>query len=110
PHAEAHCEWPLAGLVGGELRHAVIDRTFVDEQGVRWIIDYKNAEHEGGSLEAFLDAQAEQYRTQLELYARLVASLVVEMDPRPLRCALYFPLLAAWRELAPNGVPNGVID
>jgi ATP-dependent helicase/nuclease subunit A len=74
----------------------VIDRTFVDEDGVRWIIDYKTGSHEGGGLETFLDDEKERYREQLERYARLM----VQRDARPIRLALYFPLLGGWREWA----------
>ncbi len=94
PHAEAECELPLAGLVDGKLTEAVIDRTFVDEQGVRWIIDYKTGEHTGGDLETFLENEKTRYQEQLERYARLL----FQQDQRPIRLALYFPRLGGWRE------------
>jgi ATP-dependent helicase/nuclease subunit A len=74
----------------------VIDRTFVDADGVRWIIDYKTSAHQGGDLEAFLDKEKERYQEQLERYARLL----VQRDGRAIRLALYFPLLGGWREWA----------
>ena len=95
-HAEAECELQLAGLIGGKFVEAVIDRTFVDEQDVRWIIDYKTGEHTGGDLEAFLDNEKSRYREQLERYAQLL----FQQDDRPIRLALYFPLLGGWREWA----------
>ncbi|HEV8043247.1 MAG TPA: UvrD-helicase domain-containing protein [Bryobacteraceae bacterium] len=93
-HSEDECELPITGLVGGKLYETVIDRTFVDENGVRWIIDYKTGSHEGGKLETFLDNEKERYQEQLERYARLL----IQRDPRPIRLALYFPLLGGWRE------------
>ncbi|MGD0301763.1 MAG: UvrD-helicase domain-containing protein [Bryobacteraceae bacterium] len=93
-HAEDECELPITGLVGGKLYETVIDRTFVDENGVRWIIDYKTGSHEGGKLEIFLDNEQDRYREQLERYARLM----MQRDARPIRLALYFPLLGGWRE------------
>jgi ATP-dependent exoDNAse (exonuclease V) beta subunit len=93
-HSDDECELPISGMVGGKLYETVIDRTFVDETGVRWIIDYKTGSHEGGGLEKFLDAEQERYREQLERYARLM----IQRDPRPIRLALYFPLLGGWRE------------
>jgi ATP-dependent exoDNAse (exonuclease V) beta subunit len=95
PQREAQNELEISGVVGGQLYHLRVDRTFVDDAGVRWVIDYKIARHEGGSVEDFLDAQREKYRPDLERYGRLLAA----MDPRPVRLALYFPLLSAWREL-----------
>jgi ATP-dependent exoDNAse (exonuclease V) beta subunit len=72
----------------------VIDRTFVDADGVRWIVDYKTSRHEGAGLEEFLDREQERYRPQLERYAALMRKL----GPEPVRLGLYFPLLEAWRE------------
>jgi ATP-dependent helicase/nuclease subunit A len=94
PHPEAESERPLAGLIAGKLTEAVLDRTFVDEQGVRWIIDYKTSDYTGGDLEAFLDSEKLRYQEQLEHYARLL----FQQDQRPIRLALYFPLLGGWRE------------
>ena len=93
PHDGARSEFALTGEIGGRVVSVVVDRTFI-EDGVRWIIDYKTSAHTGGDIEAFLDNERERYREQLERYARLMA----EMDPRPIRLALYFPLLSAWRE------------
>jgi len=94
PHQEAECELALAGLIDGKVTEVVIDRTFVDEQGIRWIIDYKTSEHAGGDLEAFLDNEKTRYQEQLERYARLL----FHQEQRPIRLALYFPLLGGWRE------------
>ena len=81
---------------GGEVARVVIDRSFVDEQGVRWVIDYKTSQHIGGGLEEFLDREVERYRSQLQRYAILVKRL----GPEPVRLGLYFPLMRAWREWA----------
>jgi ATP-dependent exoDNAse (exonuclease V) beta subunit len=93
-HADAASELSIAGWIGGKLSEAVIDRTFVDESGVRWIIDFKSSDPAGGNVENFLEAEKERYREQLERYARLMAS----RDDRPIRLGLYFPLLGAWLE------------
>ncbi len=97
-HAEAASELPIAGWIGGKLSEAVIDRTFVDESGVRWIIDYKTSEPAGGALENFLETEKERYREQLERYARLMAQRDVSSSAGPIRLGLYFPLLGAWLE------------
>ena len=80
----------------GAFVNVSLDRTFVDDAGIRWIIDYKTSLHEGGGLDAFLDRERERYRAQLERYAALMAST----ESRPIRLGLYFPLLAGWREWA----------
>ncbi|MBK7590133.1 MAG: UvrD-helicase domain-containing protein [Betaproteobacteria bacterium] len=93
-HEAAASEWALAGLDPEDhrLAHVVIDRSFVAD-GVRWIVDFKTGSHEGGDRDAFLDAEVLRYRSQLERYGRLVRQL----DPRPLRLALFYPRLDGWR-------------
>jgi ATP-dependent exoDNAse (exonuclease V) beta subunit len=91
---EARSEYAISGVSRGRLVRAVVDRTFVDDQGVRWVVDYKTGIHEGGDTEAFLDAEMERYKPQLERYAALLA----KMDGRPVKMGLYFPLLGGWRE------------
>ncbi|MGB6488697.1 MAG: PD-(D/E)XK nuclease family protein, partial [Steroidobacteraceae bacterium] len=93
-HRDAASELALTGIVGGRLTSVVVDRSFVDTQGTRWVIDFKTSRHEGGRLEQFLDQELERYRAQLETYAALARSL----GPEPVRSALYFPLLGAFRE------------
>jgi ATP-dependent exoDNAse (exonuclease V) beta subunit len=95
-HEQAECELALSGMVDGQLVHAVIDRTFVDE-GVRWIIDYKTSVPEKQGLQAFLVDEGEQYRGQIAIYRRLFEGL----DPSlKIRTALYFPAVDGWHELS----------
>ena len=99
PHAEAESELAISGIIDGKLYEAVIDRTFVDENGVRWIIDFKTSEHKGGDLETFLENERTRYQDQLNRYARLM----MQSEQRPTRLALYFPLIGAWLEWAAPG-------
>lgn len=93
---DAQSELALSGVIDGRVIEGVIDRTFVDEQGKRWVVDFKTSTHEGGGLEAFLAAETERYRPQLQRYVQLMALL----KPREeIHAALYFPLLRAWREV-----------
>jgi ATP-dependent exoDNAse (exonuclease V) beta subunit len=93
-HGAPQSELALTGLLDGAWAHIVVDRTFVDSEGTRWIVDFKLSRHEGADRDAFLDSENERYRPQLERYARVVRGL----DARPIRLGLYFPLLHAWRE------------
>ena len=93
-HADAHSEFAVTEWREGSFVHRVLDRTFVDADGTRWIIDFKLSRHEGAELDAFLDNERERYRAQLERYASAMRAL----DARPIRLGLYFPLLGAWRE------------
>jgi ATP-dependent exoDNAse (exonuclease V) beta subunit len=99
PHDAAESELRLTGAAADAIVNIVMDRTFVDEHGVRWIVDYKTGGHEGGDIEAFLDREQERYRAQLERYAALMKA----RDQRPIKLGLYFPLLKGWRELKTEG-------
>jgi ATP-dependent exoDNAse (exonuclease V) beta subunit len=93
-HREAETELALTGRLGSDVVSVVLDRTFVDADGTRWIVDYKTSAHEGTGLDEFLDNERERYRPQLERYAALLRPL----GPEPIRLGLYFPLLGGWRE------------
>jgi ATP-dependent helicase/nuclease subunit A len=80
---------------------SVIDRTFVDANGVRWIVDFKTGIHLGGDRDAFIASEVIRYRAQLEAYAAVFRAL----ETRPIRLALYFPRLDGWREWAAGEAP-----
>ena len=94
--SDAHCEWALSSHHGGFISHHVIDRSFIDADGVRWIIDYKTASHEGGDLQGFLAEESARHAPQLQRYAAILG----ELEPqREIRAALYFPMLDALCEV-----------
>jgi ATP-dependent exoDNAse (exonuclease V) beta subunit len=94
-HRDARSELELTGVRAGHIVNAIIDRTFVDADGIRWVVDFKTSPHEGGNLEAFLDDEARRYEGQLRRYAHLAR----ELGGEPVRAGLYYPLLSAWREV-----------
>jgi ATP-dependent exoDNAse (exonuclease V) beta subunit len=94
-HTEAGSELALSGVRGADLVNVIIDRTFVDATGTRWVVDFKTSPHEGGDLENFLDEEVKRYRGQLQRYAHFARGL----GPQPVRAGLYYPLLGAWREV-----------
>jgi len=93
-HRDACCEYKLTAVVSGRARNMVLDRTFVDN-GIRWIIDYKTSSHSGGDLEGFLSNEADRYREQLQGYRDALALT----ESRPIKTALYFPLLDRFTEV-----------
>jgi len=95
-HEQAACELPLSIVETGEVRHIIIDRTFIDADGVRWIIDYKTGSHTGGGLEDFLQQEQERYQGQLARYAQAMQKI----ENRPIKMALYFPLLKELRVIS----------
>jgi ATP-dependent helicase/nuclease subunit A len=93
-HIDARSEYALTGIRDGAPVHVVLDRTFVDAEGVRWIVDFKLSQHQGAGRDVFLDNEQARYRAQLDAYAEIVRGL----GAQPIRLGLYFPLLAGWRE------------
>lgn len=98
-HEDAGCEYAITAVFettnGDEAapgnarpRSLILDRTFV-ENGVRWIIDYKTSSHAGGDLKGFLMNEEKRYKDQLQAYKNAVALT----ESRPIKTALYFPLL-----------------
>jgi ATP-dependent helicase/nuclease subunit A len=94
PRESAECEYAVTAVLDGQPRNLVLDRTFIDS-GARWIIDYKTSSHVGGDLEGFLQNEAERYREQLQQYRQALAI----NESRPIRTALYFPLLNRFLEI-----------
>ena len=93
-HQEAKNEFPLTAMIDNQVKSLVIDRTFIDEAGIRWIIDYKSVTYTENNLKEFLQEEQAKYATQLTQYAKAMANL----DPRPIQLGLYFPLIPAWHE------------
>lgn len=89
-HADARSELALTT----SLNNIIIDRTFVDENGIRWIIDYKSSDLCDNDLPSFLKSEQAQYEKQLHEYYLAMR----ELDQRPIRIGLYFPLIPAWTE------------
>jgi ATP-dependent exoDNAse (exonuclease V) beta subunit len=90
-------EHAVSGLWQGEVLRVVFDRSFIDDAGIRWVVDYKTSRHTGGGLDEFLDNEVERYRGQMQRYAALAR----RMGPEPVRVGLYFPLMRGWREWTP---------
>ena len=94
-HEDAQCEYAITAVLDKQRPLSmVLDRTFIDN-GTRWIIDYKTSSHGGGGLESFLENEAQRYRDQLQRYRKAMALT----ETRPIRTALYFPLLDRFKEV-----------
>ena len=93
-HKESDAELRLTGYVNGQFKNIILDRTFVDDNGIRWVIDYKSGTTSGNE-EEFLKQEIERYRDQLENYRTIVSGF----EKRPIKTGLYFPMFPAWREV-----------
>ena len=97
-HQEDKAEYALTNFKDKVFKDKIIDRTFVDEN-VRWIVDYKTGEHQGGDLEKFFIDEIEGYRDQLESYEQLIR---LQGETRPINKALYYPLHQRLIEIPPE--------
>jgi ATP-dependent helicase/nuclease subunit A len=97
-HKEAHSEFALTVIQNGKLQNLIIDRTFIDHTGVRWIIDYKTTPYQGDDPTSFLNAAMQQHKEQLETYAAALAQRSTLKENNTMRLALYFPLNSLWHE------------
>lgn len=97
-HTQAQSELAITAVIENKIENLVIDRTFIDESGTRWIIDYKTAALSQADLNAFLDKEQEKYLQQMQKYYQAMQL----MEERKIRLGLYFPALPAWREWDPS--------
>lgn len=93
-HASAQSEYPITININNEIQHFIMDRTFIDENGTRWIIDYKTTELLDQQSEPFLLDAKKRYAAQLEMYSQYFKLT----EKRPIKLGLYFPLFSGWIE------------
>lgn len=80
-------ELSLISKRSGRIREHKIDRTLIDQHGIRWIVDYKTAHPgPGQNEEDFIAQQLAEYAGQLERYRGLFSDL----EERPVKTALFF--------------------
>ena len=93
-HSEAKSEFAITAVIQGKIENLIIDRTFIDEVGIRWIIDYKSSTFTHHDLDHFLAKEQEKYLKQMQKYHQAMQLI----DDRAMRLGLYFPALPAWKE------------
>ncbi len=97
-HQSAHNEWALTYVDGGVCKHIVLDRSFIDEHGTRWVIDYKTGWHQDEDLDNWLDQELKRYTVETPQLPNYVQALKTLEPGRSVKAALYFPMMDAWRE------------
>lgn len=93
-HQDAKNEYALSLHTHDETLHYILDRTFIDEHGTRWIIDYKTSELTDENEMLFLLNAKNRYAPQLENYAKTMQLF----ETRPIKLGIYFPLFSGWCE------------
>lgn len=96
PRPGALIEFPITHWKEGIAYSLRVDRIFSGGEEVGsngdthiWIVDYKSVDVGGRDGDSFLSGQVAFYAEALARYARAWRDL--GLDPRPIRCALYFP-------------------
>lgn len=84
-----------------KIRSIVIDYAFVDENNVRWIIDFK-INQATTAEEVDLEYEINTYGKQLELYRYAFS----QIENRAIRCALYFPVSQVFWELPRDNIQS----
>ncbi|MBI2792885.1 MAG: UvrD-helicase domain-containing protein [Gammaproteobacteria bacterium] len=92
-HRDRHSEWQLSIKTHKGVENIIIDYCFVDNNNVRWIIDYKLT-HQKLLTDSELQEEIEKYSSQLNKYRKAMQLL----EKRDIRCGLYFPVAKVWYE------------
>jgi len=83
---DAKSEYSLSSIVKGKIQTHIVDRTLVDDQGTRWIIDFKTGIPDAEDENAFIADQVAQHQEQLNRYE----DLFLQIENRKTKKALLF--------------------
>ncbi len=100
-HSTQNCRKDTQSFGAAPVMHVVIDRTFIDDQQQRWIIDYKTSVPATDDIAQFVAREQISHAPQLMRYAKAFRQLG---ETLPIRLGLYFPLLGIWCEVTSDGV------
>lgn len=98
-HEQAEWNLALSGDIEGKRVQVGIDRSFVDDAGVRWLLTVR-MEFQGETPDAaMIEEDVARCRERLETGAQLVTAWERgEGHPHPVRLGVYYPWLCVWRE------------
>jgi ATP-dependent exoDNAse (exonuclease V) beta subunit len=97
-HQNSLAEFKITRIQSNKIQHYVIDRTFIDENGIRWIIDYKTTTFSADDLAKFHQREKEKYMTKMQNYADAFRST----EDNRIKLGLYFPSIPSWHEWEAN--------
>jgi ATP-dependent helicase/nuclease subunit A len=101
-HLHASSEWKLLACFGSGVKQRIIDRSFIDKDGIRWIVDYKTSQpHKDETQAAFIERESQVYRSQLTEYAAYLKLMEAEkQQAKTIKVALYFTYFPHWEALS----------
>ena len=68
-------EFDISWSENGKVRTYIVDRTLIDSEGVRWIIDFKTGIPHDESIEEFIKHQTGLHKPQLQRYSEIFNKL-----------------------------------
>lgn len=92
---EAQSEYEITYIKQGSRERYILDRTFIDEDNNRWIIDYKTTPLNNKPLAQFLQEEKQKHLDQLYAYHEAMQTL----ESRPIKLGLYFTAIPHWVEV-----------
>lgn len=99
PHKDNHHEYALTYRGDKEsVQQFIIDKTFIDANDTRWIVDYKTTAQPDEDLAEFYSKAQQSYQPQLHTYAMLMQQL--DKAKHPIMLALYYPCWDGWTQWA----------
>ena len=93
-HGSIETEYRLITTLRGFNETLVMDRVFIDNKKVNWVVDFKTGYHQGKDLEDFLTEEIKRHQPQLDFYGQVMS----ELRRGPIMLGLYFPLYDFWHQ------------
>jgi len=90
-HRESYSEWRLTRRNGADFEHVVLDRAFLDQDNIFWLVDYKLV-HNADDIATAISA----YTPQLYKYKQFLTKLKPKTK---IKAGLYFPLQKQWHTI-----------
>lgn len=92
-HTDARNEYSVATVENSIIKRHIIDRTHIDSDDVRWIIDYKTTSSPMDDISCFYESEQKKHSLQLERYAQ-----IFNQENRKIMLAIYYPLFGGYFE------------
>ncbi len=83
---DSRSEFSISAIQNGQPKTYIIDRTFIDKENIRWIIDYKTGNPDTQNETEFVERQSKIHAPQLNQYKALFNKL----ESRKIKTALLF--------------------
>lgn len=86
----------ISGIINNQCVSFTIDRSFTDNNGTHWIIDYMSTQAEAEiPIRELIKLKIEQQQSNLSI----IQEILPRIDAKPIRFGFYFPFLKAWHQL-----------